>query len=116
MSTKKRDPRVSRISVKVADYRERIGLFSNSFCLLDSSCSYLGSCGQGVLLDYVGDRSFDSCVAPAKASGDHVLRNLSLGHFMWKIHKLYILVTILGQDLDTHGVVGEADLGLALVC
>jgi hypothetical protein len=35
---------------------------------------------------------------------------------MWKIHKLYILVTILGQDLDTHGVIGEADLGLAFVC
>jgi len=116
MSTKKRDPRVSRISVKVADYRERIGLFSNSFCLRDSSITYLGSCGQGVLLDYVCNSGFDSCVALAKASGDHVLTDLCLGHLMWKIHKLYILVTILGQDLDTHGVVGEADLGLDFVC
>ena len=49
----------------------------------------------------------------SKASVDHVLSDLSFGHLTWQINQLDVGVAILSQDLDTHGIIGKTDLGLA---
>jgi hypothetical protein len=35
---------------------------------------------------------------------------------MWEADQLNVGVTVLGQDLDTHGIVSETDFGLTVEC
>jgi hypothetical protein len=37
--------------------------------------------------------------------------DLGLAHRVGKFDQIHVSVTVLGQDLDTHGIVSEADLG-----
>jgi hypothetical protein len=50
MSTKKRDPRVSRISVKVADYRERIGYSATASVFATVAVLTLAAVARGFFL------------------------------------------------------------------